>query len=389
MTWFRRLLVPVVPLLATAATSTFAADAPAPPQRFIVYIGTYTGKGSQGIYAWRFDSSDGSIAPLGLVAETASPSFLALHPDGAHLYAVNEIHDYEKTDAGTVSSFAIDPATAKLKILNQVSSRGADPCHLAVDPTGHFAIVANYTSGSVASFRIEPNGTLGAAAMFIQHHGSSVNRDRQEAAHAHNVALSNDNRYAIICDLGMDKLMVYRFNAQTGALTANDPPFAAVKPGSGPRHFVFDAQNKHGYVINELASTIIAFDWDEAHGELHEKQTVSTLPANFHGESTAAEIAIDPQGHFLYGSNRGNDSIAVFHIDPADGTLKPAGRFSTKGKTPRNFAIDPTGKWLLAGNQDSDTVQIFRISPATGALTWAKRTMNVSQPVCVLFMKAR
>ncbi len=388
MRWFARLIA-LAAVLATAGMPVFAADTPAPPQRFVVYVGTYTGKGSQGIYAWRFDSADGSMSPLGLMAETASPSFLALHPDGAHLYAVNEIHDYEGTAAGAVTAFAIDPASAKLKTLNQISSRGADPCHLVVDPTGHFAIVANYSGGSIASFPIAPNGTLGPAAVFIQHHGSSVNHDRQEAAHAHNVALSNDNRYAVICDLGMDKLMVYRFNAQTGALTPNDPPFAAVKPGSGPRHFLFDAQNKHGYVIDELASTIIAFDWDEAHGELHEKQTVSTLPASFHGQNTTAEIAIDPSGHFLYGSNRGNDSIAVFRIDAGDGTLKPAGHFATRGKTPRNFAIDPTGKWLLAANQDSGSVQVFRIDPATGALSWTKRTLHVSQPVCVLFMKAR
>jgi 6-phosphogluconolactonase len=389
MTWFRRLLPLAVAAFAAVTPPVPAAEKPGVHKSYVVYIGTYTGKGSQGIYAWKFSADDGSMAPLGLMAETSNPSFLALQPDGEHLFAVNEDHDYEGHSAGAVTSLAIDAATAKLRKLNQVSSGGADPCHLVVDPTGRFVIVANYTGGSIASFPIRSDGTLGPAATFIQHHGTSVNPARQEAAHAHDIALSNDNRYAIVCDLGMDKLMVYRFNAETGALTPNDPPFAAVKPGSGPRHFVFDARNKHGYVIDELASTVIVFDWDEAHGALQEKQTVPTLPASFHGQNTAAEIAIDPSGHFLYGSNRGHDSIAAFRIDEGDGTLKPVGRYSTEGKTPRSFAIDPTGQWLLAANQDTNTVQIFRINPKTGALAWTRRKVDVSQPVCVLFMETK
>jgi 6-phosphogluconolactonase len=345
----------------------------------IVYVGTYTGKGSQGIYAWRFDAATGALAELGLVRETNNPSFLAIHPNGKFLYAVNETKD------GQVVSFSIDSQTAKLTELNHVSTGGADPCHLVVDPTGHALIVANYTGGSVASFPIAADGTLGNAVTFLQHHGSSINKARQEAAHAHDAALSHDSRFAIICDLGMDKLMVYRFDSQTGALAANDPPFTAMKPGSGPRHFVFDAAGRHGYVIDELASTITTFDWNASQGTLREIQTVSTLPADFKGTNTAAEIAIHPSGRFLYGSNRGDDSLALFLIDKATGTLKPAGHFSTGGRTPRSFAIDPSGQWLIAANQDTNDVFEFHINQKTGALTPTGMRLQLSQPVCVLF----
>jgi len=345
----------------------------------IVYVGTYTSKGSQGIYAWRFDPATGALAELGLVDETNNPSFLALHPNGKFLYAVNETKD------GQVTSFSIDPQTAKLTELNHVPTGGADPCHLVVDPTGHALIVANYTGGSVASFPIAADGTLGNAVTFLQHRGSGVNKARQEAAHAHDVALSHDNRFAIICDLGMDKLMVYRFDSKTGALTANDPPFAPMKPGSGPRHFVFDAAGTHGYVINELASTITMFGWNASRGTLREIQTVSTLPADFKGTNTSAEIAIHPSGRFLYGSNRGDNSLALFLIDKVTGTLKPAGHFSAGGRTPRSFAIDPTGQFLVAANQDSNDIVIFQIDQRTGVLANTGRSLQLSQPVCVLF----
>jgi 6-phosphogluconolactonase len=327
----------------------------------VVYVGTYTGKGSQGIYAWRFDAATGTLSELGLVGETANPSFLAIHPNGKFLYAVNE------TSAGSVTSFSIAEGTGKLTELNRVPSGGADPCHLVVDPTGRAVIVANYTGGSVASFPLADGGTLGSAVTFLQHSGSSINKARQAGPHAHDVALARDNRFAVICDLGMDKLMVYRFDPRSGALSTNDPPFVRLKAGSGPRHFVFDATGRHGYAISELASTITTFDWDASRGALREIQTVSTLPAGFHGESTTAEIAIHPSGRFLYGSNRGHDSIAIFTVDPATGKLTAAGHQATLGKNPRNFAIDPTGTYLLAENQDSDSIVVFRIDPASAA----------------------
>ena len=366
----------ILSLAAVTAAFVGAADS-------VVYVGTYTGKGSQGIYAWRLDAATGALSGLGLVGEMANPSFLAMHPNGKYLYAVSE------TSPGAVTGFFIDARTGKLAELNRVPSGGGGACHLVVDASGRAVIVANYRGGSVASFPLAADGTLGSAVTFLQHHGSSVDKARQEAAHAHDVALARDNRFAVICDLGMDKLMVYRFDARTGALSANDPPFAGVKPGSGPRHFVFDASGRHGYVISELASTISTFDWEASRGVLREMQTVSTLPADFKGENATAEIAIHPSGRFLYGSNRGHDSLALFEIDQAAGTLKAAGHFPSGGRKPRSFAIDPTGRWLLAANQDTDDIVVFRIDQKSGALTPTGGRVQVSQPVCVLFAGAR
>ena len=367
-----KLLRPVLCLAAMAAGFLCAADK-------VVYVGTYTGKGSQGIYALHFNPTSGAMSELELVGATTNPSFLALHPNGRFLYAVNE------TSAGAVTAFSIDARTAKLSELNHVPSGGADPCFLLVDPTGRALIVANYAGGSISSFPLNPDGTPGQAASFFQHSGSSVNQARQEAAHAHDAVLSRDNRFVIICDLGMDKLMIYRFDATTGALSINDPPFTRVQPGSGPRHFVFDAAGRHGYVIDELASTITAFEWDSSRGALHEIQSVHTLPADFRGGNTAAEIAVHPSGRFLYGSNRGHDSLALFRIDPSTGKLTPAGRFSTGGRTPRSFAIDPTGRFLLVANQDTNDIVVLRIDRESGALRPTGQRLQVSQPVCILF----
>ncbi|HTP89539.1 MAG TPA: lactonase family protein [Bryobacteraceae bacterium] len=364
--------ITVTALAALSAVLACGADT-------LVYLGTYTDKGSQGIYSFRFDPATGQMTDPVLAAETPAPSFLAIDPTKKFLYAVNETGD------GSVTSFAISPATGRLTQLNQVPSGGKDPCHLVVDPTGYTLIVANYTGGSVSSFPLKADGQLGQAVTFIQHHGSSVNKSRQEAAHAHEVVLSHDNRFAIVCDLGLDKLMVYRFDAKTGKLTANDPPSVSVKPGSGPRHFVFDSAGRHGYLINEMGGAVMVFDWDAANGTLRQTQTVSTLPRGFRGENTTAEIAIHPSGRFLYGSNRGDDSIVLFGIEPVAGKLRWIGRYSTGGKTPRNFAIDPAGKWLLAANQDTDGIVEFEIDQNTGALKPAKRRLHVSQPVCVLF----
>ena len=366
--------IPALALLSAAFLS--AADK-------LVYIGTYTAKGSQGIYAVRLDPTTGRLSEPELAAETDNPSFLAIHPNGKYLYAVNE------NSSGAVTSFSTEPGTAKLTQLNRKPSGGADPCHLIVDPTGHVVIVANYTGGSVSSFPLNADGTLGDVATFLQHKGSSVNKVRQDAAHAHNAVLSPDNRFVIICDLGMDKLMVYRLDPKTATLTANDPPFTAMNPGSGPRHLVFDAAGRHAYVISELASTITTFAWNARRGTLREIQTVSTLPADFKGENTTAEIAIHPSGRFLYGSNRGDNSLALFSINRPTAMLKAAGRFPTGGRTPRSFAVDPTGEWLLVANQDTNDIFVFRIDSATGVLTPTGQRIQISQPVCLLFATKR
>jgi 6-phosphogluconolactonase len=247
-------------------------------------------------------------------------------------------------------------------------------------------LVANYTGGSISVLPVQQDGSLGAATAFVQHKGSGPNRERQEAAHAHWIEVSPDNRFAIAADLGLDELLVYRFDAATGKLSANDPPFAKTEPGAGPRHMAFAPNGKFAYVINELQSTVTVFAYDAANGTLHSLQTISTLPKEFSGENTAGEIAVHPNGRFLFASNRGHDSIAVFSIDEAKGTLRLVDNFSVKGRTPRNFVIDPTGSRLLVANQDTGNIVSFRINRSTGRLTATGQQVKVPAPVCLKFI---
>jgi len=353
---------------------------------YIIYVGTYTGPKSQGIYGYRFVASTGQLTPLGLVAETTNPSFLAVDPSRRFLYAVNEVGEYQGQKSGGVSAFSIDRKTGKLTFLNEVASRGADPCYVSLDRAGKFVLVANYTGGSVAVFPVLADGRLGEASAFIQHRGSGVNPERQEGPHAHMISVSPDNRFALAADLGLDELLVYRFDATRGLLAPNDPPFARVHPGSGPRHFVFHPNGKFVYLMTEMGGTVSSFSYSPTSGELHETATVSTLPKDFKGENTSAEIAVHPSGKFLYGSNRGHDSIALFSIDPLRGTLKFIEHVSTQGKTPRNFAIDPTGSYLFAANQDSDSIVVFKIDGTSGHLTPTGQKLDVPSPVCVTFV---
>lgn len=363
--------------------------APAAGGEYIVYVGTYTRQKSKGIYAYRLDAGTGKMTTIGLVAEVANPSFAAVHPSRRFLYAVSEMAGAGGQKGGAVSAFAIDRATGKLTLLNQASSRGSGPCYVTVDKTGKNVLVANYGSGSVAALPIKEDGSLGEASAFAQHTGSSVNPKRQQGPHAHSINLSPDNRFAIAADLGTDQLLVYRFDATKGSLEANEPAFTKVNPGAGPRHFAFHPNGRFAYVINEIQSTVTAFAWDAARGALRELQTVSTLPKDFTGDNTTAEVQIHPTGKFLYGSNRGHDSIAVFAIDGEKGTLTPIEHVPTQGKTPRNFAIDPTGSYLIAANQNSDNIVLFRIDRKTGRLTPAGLAFEVGAPVCVKFMAAK
>ncbi|HNQ89756.1 MAG TPA: lactonase family protein [Verrucomicrobiota bacterium] len=350
----------------------------------LVYLGTYTGQRSQGIYVFPFDTRQGKAGSPTLAAETTQPSFLALHPNGNHLYAVGETG--QGKTAGAVSAFTINRATGALSLQNRASSGGAGPCHLIVHPDGKWVFVANYGGGSVAVLPLRQDGALGEPATVIQHQGSSVNRQRQEGPHAHGVTLDQSGQFLFVPDLGLDKILVYRFDAATGALTPHAPPSAAVKPGAGPRHFAFAPDYRHAYVINELDSTITAFAYDPRQATLTEQQTVTTLPEGFGGKSTTAEILVHPSGRFLYGSNRGYDSLAVFAVDRAKGTLKPLQHVSTQGQTPRSFGIDPTGEWLWAANQNSDTLVLFRIDPNRGRLLPTGESLNVGSPVCVQFL---
>ncbi len=367
-------LLKTFPLFALASLSVFGAD-------WITYIGTYTRQDSKGIYAYRFQPATGKLTPLGLAAETSNPSFLAVAPNQRFLYAANE------NSPGTISAFAVQPGTGRLKLLNAVSSRGAGPCHVAFDKTGKWLFAANYSSGSVAVFPVHEDGTLGEASGFVQHSGSSVNPQRQEGPHAHSASVSPDNRFLLVADLGLDKVLVYRFDAVKGTLAPNDPPFAKLAPGSGPRHMAFRPDGKFVYALSEMSATVTAFRYTAGKGSLEEIQTLSTLPAGFNGPNGSAEIAVHPDGKFLYASNRGHDSIAILGIDAARGTLTFIDGVATQGKTPRNFAIDPTGAFLLAANQDSGSIVVFRIDRKTGRLTATGDVAQVPSPVSLVFAR--
>ncbi len=353
-----------------------------------MYVGTYTNQQSKGIYGYRFQPS-GKFTPLGLVAETVNPTFLAVDHIGKFVYAANEISTYEGKPAGSIGAFAIDPATGRLRPLNTVSSGGPGPCHVSLDCTGKWLFIANYNGGSLAMFPVHEDGSLGDASAFIQHSGSSVDPQRQQGPYAHSADVSPDNRFVLAADLGLDHVMVYRLDAAKGTLTANDPPFAALAPGSGPRHLAFGKDGKFVYVLNEMAATVTAFRYDAGAGSLDRTQTVSMLPDDYTGPKSGAEIAVHADGKFLYASNREHDSIAIFRLDESSGALSAAGRVSTQGKTPRHFAIDPTGALLLAANQDSGSIVVFHIDRSTGGLTPTGDILNVDSPVCVVFARAR
>ena len=328
--------------------------------------------------------STGRLTALGLAAHSNDPSFLTVDPRHKFLYAVNELDHYQGQPTGAVSAFAIDRTTGKLSLLNQVSARDPGPAYISMDRTGKYVLIANYSLGSVAVFPVLGDGKLGEASDFARHTGASVDKERQAGPHAHAIELSPDNRFAIAADLGLDQLIVYPFDAEHGKLGA--PHVTKIHPGSGPRHIAFSPSGKFLYLIGEMGNTITAFSYDAAQGNLTELQTVSTLPRGFHGQSTTAEIVVHPSGKFLYGSNRGDDSIAVFTIDRASGKLTFVERVSTQGKEPRNFAIDPSGRWLLAANQNSNSIVTFRIHQVTGKLAPAKEAVQAPAPVCVVFV---
>jgi 6-phosphogluconolactonase len=377
--------LPLVLLFTVLIASTALA---ARPGKYIVYVGTYTGEGtnSKGIYAYRYDAATAQVTPLGLAAESTNPSFVAVHPNGKFLYAVNELGNYKGPNSGGVSAFSIDRATGKLTFLNELPSRGADPCYITVDKTGKFVLVANYTGGSVIVYPILDDGRLGEASAFVQHTGHGPNAERQEGPHAHSIDLSPDNRFAFVDDLGLDELLVYKFDAAKGSLTPNDPPFAKLDPGAGPRHFALRPDGKFAYVVTEIGRSVTVFSNDASSGTLQRVQTLTTLPKDFTGRNDDAEIEVLPSGKFLYASNRGHESIAVFAIDSAKGTLTTVEIASTQGKEPRSFELDPTGTLLFAANQKSDNIVIFKIDAKTGKLTPTGQVLDVGSPVCVKFV---
>lgn len=376
-------------MLTLVLSSFFAIAAPAENQgKYLFYVGTYTEEGgkSKGIYAFRYDAKTSEITPLGLAAETTNPSWVAVHPNGRFLYAVNEVQNYKGPNSGGVSAFSIDRATGKLTFLNEVPSRGADPCYISVDKTGKYVLVANYTGGSLAVFPVLADGKLGEASSFVQHSGHGTNPERQEGPHVHSVDLSADNRFAMVDDLGLDELLVYKFDSAKGSVAPNDPSFTKLSPGSGPRHFALRPDGKFAYVISEMGHTVTVFSNDGASGKFQTVQTITTLPKGFTGRNDDAEIQVHPSGKFLYASNRGDDSIAIYAIDEAKGTLTQLAIVPTGGKEPRSFEIDPTGTLLFAANQKSDSIVVFRIDPKTGQLTPTGKVLDVGAPVCVKFL---
>ena len=374
---FRRMLfVPLLVLVVgilSPGCCTPATAAAKTPDAYLVYVGTY---GSEGIHCLKLEMATGKLTKAQDPTPIKNPSFLAIHPNRKFLYAVGE-------GAGPgVTAFAIEK-DGTLKQPTQQSSGGRGPCHIVVDAAGKNVLVANYGGGSISSIPIGPDGKLKEPASQIQHTGSSVHPKRQQKPHAHSINLDAANRFAFVADLGLDKVLIYKFDSQTGKLAPNDPPFAKVKPGGGPRHFVFHPSMKFAYTNNELSSSITAFNYDATKGSLKEFQMIPTLPKGWNGRNSTAEIRVHPSGKFLYCSNRGHDSIATFLIDPATGMLTPTGHESVQGKTPRNFNLDPTGTYLLAANQNSGNIVVFKVDQKTGKLEPTGHQIKVSKPVCL------
>ncbi len=367
-----------------AAVFSFAALSTVSAKSIPVYFGTYTGgnNSSKGIYRSVLDLETGKLSNPVLAAETRNPSFLEIHPDGKFLYAVSE-----SGRAGSVSAYAIDKNTGDLKLLNQQPSGGSGPCHISIDHEGKNALVANYGSGSASVIPIKSDGRLGEPTGFVQHVGSSVNPRRQNEPHAHSINVSPDNRFAFVADLGIDKIMIYRLDTEKGTIEENSPSFAKVKPGAGPRHFAFHPNQKYAYVINELDCTVTAFAYQPDSGTLTDIQTITTLPNGFDGSNSCAEVRVHPGGKFLYGSNRGHDSIVVYRINPAKGILTFVEHETADIKTPRNFNIDPTGRFCLVANQGGNSVVVFRINQKTGELEPTGYKISVGRPVCVRFLR--
>ncbi len=366
-------------LLALLLLPAVAAGA-----EYIAYIAGSGPQNATGIYGYRFDSKTGKLQPMGVLGDAERPSFLAIHPNRQYLYAVSG------GNGGTVSAFKIDASTGRLTLLNSVPSKGAGPCYVRVDRTGRNALVANYGGGSVAVIPIAADGKLQEASSFVQHSGTVADPKRQGGPHAHSINPSPDNRFVVAADLGLDKLLVYRFDPAAGTITPNEPPFAQVAPRSGPRHFTFHPNGKYAYAINEISCTVTAFNYDSRKGVLNEIQTASTLPKDVPVTSglSTAEVLVHPSGKFLYGSNRGHNTIAVFSISP-QGTLTLLENVDTQGKMPRNFGIDPTGSFLLALNQSSNNVVVFRIDKKTGRLSPTGQTVETPGPMCVRFLPVK
>jgi 6-phosphogluconolactonase len=366
--------------------------------KLMVYVGTYTEKilfgtgqvfqgQGEGIHIYELDPATGALCPHDTAREIDNPSYLTFHPNHRFLYAVNELKRYNGEDTGTLSAFSIDAHTGRLAFINRVATHGTDPCHVTVEAAGKYALVANFASGSVTVLPIREDGGLQEATDVIQHRGSSLDPARQSGPHAHSVTLDATGRFAYVPDLGLDKLMIYRFDTAAGKLKAHEQRSFNTKPGAGPRHFVFHPANTYAFLINELDSTIVSLACDKERGTVEEIQTVSALPGSFRGNSTCADILVDPSGRFLYASNRGHDSIVIYRIDDSGGGLTRIGHESTLGKIPRNLTIDPSATFLFAANQDTNNIVCFRINHQSGRLSPTGQITRTPTPVCVKILR--
>lgn len=373
----RRVFVLGIAVVAFAGKVLRSSERP----RKRIFIGTYTKKTSKGIYAYRWMPQSGEMTAMGLAAETPNPSFLALSPVHNDLYSVNE----NGSKPGGVSAFAVESVSDKLTPRNKVSSGGTAPCNLTADHTGHALFVANYSSGSVASFKILSDGSLSEPVSDIYFPGHSVDHERQREAHTHCTTVSPNNKYLLVNDLGLDRIMVFHFDPKSAELTPNDPPFYSAIPGSGPRNLTFHPNGRWAYSINEIVSTLDCLNWDSSKGILTRFQNISTLPMDHETPTDAATVAVHPNGRFLYASNRGDDSITMFSIDRKNGRLTLKQRISCEGNSPRHFAVDPGGKWLVVANQDSANIVVLKCDPHTGRLSSTGKQYQLDSPVCVLF----
>ena len=352
------------------------------------YVGTYTANtGSEGIYLCKLEIETGKLSLLSKGKGVDDPSFITIDRKGKYLYSVNELIEYEGKASGSVSSFAIDPKSGSLKFVNKQPSMGGAPCHISITEDGRYILVANYLGGNVSVFPLGSDGTIGPSTDLVQHAGSGPNKDRQLSAHAHSITLDEKGRFAVAADLGIDRVMIYELDRAQGKLKPNAAQlFFQAKPGAGPRHFAFHPKGKLAFVINELDSSVTSLSYDGKGGTLKEIQTLSTLPPGFSDPNTCADLHVSPDGKFLYGSNRGSDSIVAFSVDGDSGKLTYIENTPTGGKKPRNFAIDPTGNFLLAANQDTGNIVVFRVDKRSGKLQNTGHRIEIPAPVCLKFV---
>jgi 6-phosphogluconolactonase len=352
-----------------------------------VFIGTYSTRGSQGIYRAEFNAATGRLENLQPSFFLPNATYQAIHPNGRLLYSVCEERKDGQRRNGSVCALAVEPKTGRLQLLNRRLSLGDGPCHVCLPAGGQQVLVSNYASGSVAVFPIAPDGSLENHTAFIRHHGASgIVPDRQEGPHAHSVTLSPDNRFAFVADLGQDRIRVNRFDAVGGNLLPADSPEVACAPGSGPRHMAFHPDGRHLFLVNELNNTVTVFEYEPEAGILTARQTISTLPPDWSGASQAADIQVSPDGRFLYASNRGHDSLAVFSIAGNRGAIEVREFTPVRGRWPRQFRLTPDGRFLLTANQESDAITIFAVDPDGGGLSPAGEPFPVPAPVCITFL---